>query len=191
MRCPACSIEKLTPESMRGHIVRAHGGGVWKTFWEQNLAPNCKQCGKRINYRTDYQAGKRQFCSMRCAGLHNTPEGDANPNWGGGRWEDGAGYIVRGKASFTAEEFFVVEPMFGKTWSLLEHRAVKALELGRPLNRQEIVHHKNGVRSDNRPENLEVWLKGHSAGYSSNMSMRCPCCKHEGIAHDFFPRNVS
>ena len=36
------------------------------------------------------------------------------------------------------------------------HRAIMEGILGRTLNKSEVVHHKNGNKVDNRPENLEV-----------------------------------
>lgn len=50
-------------------------------------------------------------------------------------------------------------PMSTKAGYLLEHRKVAAESLGRLLAPREVVHHRNGVKDDNRPENLEVLPK--------------------------------
>lgn len=75
-------------------------------------------------------------------------KGELSHNWKGGRHKNQFGYVS----------------VLRNGKHIGEHRIVMEEKLGRALRAGESVHHKNGIRDDNRPENLELWSKSQPAG---------------------------
>lgn len=101
--------------------------------------------------------------NLRCKGCAG--KGKLHYGWKGGRIIDKDGYV---RIWLHPSDFFY--PMANNQGYALEQRLVIAKKLGRCLQAWELIHHKDGIRSRNTDDNLEMTTKGnhireHSKGY--------------------------
>lgn len=97
---------------------------------------DCPRCGNKMSPKASSCRDCRQY------------SGESSPTWKGGRIYNKDGYVlIRIDGNYE-----------------LEHRLVMEEKLGRNLLQHENVHHVNGVKDDNRPENLELWLRPQPSG---------------------------
>jgi HNH endonuclease len=59
---------------------------------------------------------------------------------------------------------YVYEYVDGRRQPELQHRLIMERKLGRKLRKGENVHHRNGIKSDNREDNLELWVSWQPHG---------------------------
>jgi hypothetical protein len=77
-----------------------------------------------------------------------------------GCWRGGLTHTEEGYA----REYAPDHPRANLGRYVLQHHLVMERMLGRLLVAGENVHHRNGVRDDNRPSNLELWVVAQPAG---------------------------
>lgn len=108
------------------------------------LVKTCPSCATEFSTRLERQ----QCCSRSCARKREAKIYGPR-NWKGGVNKHTAGYL-KAKAPDG-------HPYADKHGYVMQHRLVMEQLVGRFLTPSERVHHKNGQRDDNRPENLELW----------------------------------
>jgi len=135
--------------------------------WYKYIWSACPSCGTQRWVSVYLPIRLCRKCADKAGAAKRTGKlrRDFNPNWQGGKSQDNRGYI---RILLPCDSFFY--PMAIKSGYVLEHRLVVAQSLGRNLHSFEIVHHKNGNKSDNRLNNLELSSNGshslsHSLGY--------------------------
>lgn len=156
-----CRIEGCTGTYKSGGWCHAHyerklryGDPLAGRAPYQPLSENCKVDG----------CEKRPVAKCMCSGHYSLFRKYGDPTkakykWharGKSQWHEcTTGYIWRyapGDPNATANSY------------VYQHRSVMSEMIGRPLRTNETVHHINGDRKDNRPENLELWVKSQPAG---------------------------
>lgn len=136
----------------RLRVVREAPGGK-QTYW----ICVC-DCGKEKRVRGSHlKAGQTKSCGCLVRDRMKSQTGSKNHKWRGGRRKESHGYI---------DVWIPHDHPFCEhnRRSIREHKLVMSEKLGRRLRPGETVHHKNGIRHDNRIENLELWASSHPRG---------------------------
>ena len=163
----------------KGRFINGNNPPKGEKHWswkKKQIFKSCLVCKKEF---ISYKRSNRKFCSKECwgkarKGIPLTPEhrkkvGDAqrgpkSHSWKGGRLINSGGYVRLYKPE---------HPLNYKGY-VFEHRLVMEKVIGRYLNLLEIVHHKNGIKTDNRPENLILTFR------QKNWHIhKCPKCGFE------------
>lgn len=133
---------------------------------------SCLRCGRKFGENLQpNELRRRKYCSRSCAA--RAVGGRPRPGPEGTRFVNGDGYVfvyLPPEKRPAGRETVPHQP---------EHRAVMAESLGRWPESWETVHHINGNRQDNRPENLQLRSGRHGKGHI----LRCRCCGSSDIEY--------
>ena len=140
-RFDGCAKPRVAGGYCAGHAAQYYSGRPLAPLWKPKVGCDFPGCDKRHFALGFCQGHWRQLREKRPL----TP--------------------LRGKSGRIINRGYVLifeptHPNAHKTGYVAEHTKVMAAKLGRPLAPFEEVHHRNGIRSDNRPENLELWARG-------------------------------
>lgn len=127
--------------------------------WRKSVCRFCRSKIRNCSVCNIEFLGLRTKCDI-C--YRHPPDKSYIKPYGIGRYTDVEGYIMV-KCPQDHPRCYI-NNYNRKRRYIQEHTLVMEKVLGRFLFPDENVHHINGIRNDNRPENLELWIKPHPTG---------------------------
>lgn len=107
----------------------------------------CLECKKKIKVTPKMlKRGRGKFCSRSCASSYHF-KGEKNPRWNGGKTTHELGYILVKAPN---------HPSTDRHGYVRRARLVMEKYLGRYMKPEEETHHINGIKTDDRIENLRL-----------------------------------
>lgn len=145
----------------RGVTIRKRGHGIDGPRTRKFTAAEGRELLRRYNAGEGTSALAREFGTKRHTLLRTLQR---NPDYARRPFRVYRRIVNGGYADLWLASDDPMAVMCTEKNRILEHRLVMARHLGRPLTANETVHHKNGVRDDNRIENLELHQHRHGGG---------------------------
>lgn len=148
MLCPKCANQERRlniPYAKRGYELGLKSKGIF-------YPDTCPECGQTCWREKKYMGSLCLGCFRKTQSERMKNQvGAKNSRWNGGRSMNN-GYPV---VTLPPDSPFI-GMAHRRSRRIFEHRLVMAQWLGRSLEDWEVVHHRNGIRTDNRIENLEL-----------------------------------
>ena len=147
----------VTPCSVDDCDSRIVSHGLCGKHWSR-----VKRRGTTEPYRG--RGGEANPCAVEGCDRNMASHGMCGLHWKRFQRTGSTSKPVRTRTPFVDARGYVRIYVDGKRQAQLQHRILMEQHLGRSLNADETVHHKNGDRTDNRLSNLELWSTWQPSG---------------------------
>lgn len=162
-KCPDCGKHhnKTTKSCSSCYLLKKKYNTLTPNHWEKI----CSICSLNFTSKNGY----KKFCDackekynlkphiVKNRRAHNQPL-DYIPKH---KAKNGEGHLAKSGYRYLTK---CGHPNCGRYGRILEHIFIMSEHLRRPIRKNEIIHHKNGIKHDNHIDNLELWHKGHPIG---------------------------